>query len=141
MATRETSSQQYNPYEQAANMPYYQQGQTFQNAQQYQPRQTFQPAPQKPVAPKVPAKMPKQQAMALVEQVKQWVVVSSVLVFGVIGGLTVGYTVGSTSIITTTSKTTAASTSSNIFQQGGFSFGSSNSSNSSQVPVSSTRVS
>jgi hypothetical protein len=99
--------------------------------------------------------MPKAEALALVEKLKNWVVIGSVIAFGTIGGLVINHTVGVTSRQATSSSTqqSVPSSSSSSSQAGGFfqqqqqqqgqgqggnTFGSSSTS---QPPVSSSGVS
>jgi hypothetical protein len=92
--------------------------------------------------------MPKAEALALVEKLKNWLVIGSVIAFGTIGGLVINHTVGVTSRQATSSSTqqsvpsssSSSSQSGGFFQQGqgGNTFGSSSTS---QPPVSSSSVS
>jgi hypothetical protein len=93
------------------------------------------------------AKLSKAQALVIVKAFKKWLVVGSVLAFGVISGLVITHTTGVTSQATTNSSSSqqaAPSTSGQggflpqQQQQGGYGFGNSGTS---QNPVSSTRVS
>lgn len=100
-------------------------------------------------APKAKA-MPKAEALALVEKLKNWIIIGSVIGFGTIGGLVINHTVGVTSRQATSSSTqqsvpsssSSSSQSGGFFQQqqgqGGNTFGSSSTS---QPPVSSSSVS
>ncbi len=97
---------------------------------------------------KLPERMPKARALALVRTFKKWLVVASVVSFGTFSGLAAFHQVSTTSQATNTSSgtsqktstTTTSSQSSNSFlnQQGSNNFGSSNSS---QTTVSGSSVS
>ena len=97
---------------------------------------------------KLPERMPKARALALVRTFKKWLVVASVVSFGTFSGLAAFHQVSTTSQATNTSSgtsqktstTTSSSQSSNSFlnQQGSNNFGSSNSS---QTTVSGSSVS
>ncbi len=98
--------------------------------------------------PKPAERMPKARALALVHKFKQWLVATSLVSFGMFGGLVAFHQVNipavasQTSAVSsqTTSSTTSSSQKSNNFfnQQGGNNFGSSSSS---QAPVSGSSVS
>jgi hypothetical protein len=95
--------------------------------------------------------MPKAEALSLVGKLKNWIVIGSVMAFGVLGGLAISHSVGVTSTQSTNNTTqqvvpssSSSSQSGGFFQQqqqqpGGYGFGSSNST--SQSPVSSSGVS
>ena len=98
---------------------------------------------------KLPERMPKARALALVRTFKKWLVVASVVSFGTFSGLAAFHQVSTTTSKATntssgtsqkTSTTTTSSQSSNSFlnQQGSNNFGSSNSS---QTTVSGSSVS
>jgi hypothetical protein len=100
--------------------------------------------------------MPKAEALALVDKLKNWVVIGSVVAFGTIGGLVISHSVGVTSTqaannntqqsAPSSSSSSSSSQSGGFFQQqqqqgqgqGGNTFGSSSTS---QPPVSSSSVS
>ncbi|HVB60688.1 MAG TPA: hypothetical protein VNE61_05785 [Ktedonobacteraceae bacterium] len=102
------------------------------------------PAPRPRQSPPAEKRMPKAEALSLVQKLKRWIVVASVMAFGVIGALAVGHVTGITSQATNsaTQQTAPASSSQNggFFQQpqGGNQFGSGSSS---QAPVTTSRTS
>lgn len=105
--------------------------------QQQSPSQKNIGLPQEPAkkagqSPKRPAPMPKARTLALVSTMKKWLVVSSFISFGTLGGLIaysqLGSAVAATATTTGTTKTTTTTKSSttngnNFFQQGGTNIG------------------
>ena len=89
--------------------------------------------------PKSPARIPKAQALPLVNKFKQCLVVASLVGFGTFSGLAAFHQVNATATVKQTSSTSSSQNDTSFFnQQGGNNFGSSNSS---QVPVSGSGVS
>lgn len=90
------------------------------------------------------AKLSKAQVLAIVKTLKNWLIVGTVLCFGVITGLVITHTTGVTSQAATNSGSQQAAPSTSgqggllQQQQGGYGFGNNGTS---QNPVSSTRVS
>jgi hypothetical protein len=87
---------------------------------QQQQQNTYTQQPRRPAAqtqqarPKQAARMPKEQALALVDKMKKGLAVGSLLCFGVVGGLIINHTTSTTSHQTSTTgqSTTPATTSS-----------------------------
>jgi len=112
------------------------------------PRQQNRPptsqAPRPRQSPPVEKRMPKAEALSLVQKLKRWLVVASVVAFGAFGALALGHATGVTAQSTNsaTQQTAPASSSQNggFFQQqqGGYQFGSGSSS---QAPVTTSRTS
>ena len=104
--------------------------------------QTVQRPAARPAAAPMPARMSKAEALLVIGSLKKWLVVSSVVGFGILGGLVVAHTTGVTSQTQQTTPTNTSTTQDNggFFQQqqGGFGFGNGNSS---QSPFSGTRTS
>ena len=136
---------QVDPYDQE-QLPY----------QSYQPQQTRasrqymeRPIPER-LRSAMPPRMPKAEALALVQQFKKWLVIASVVGFGVLSGLVVSHTTGITSAATqqqpgdnTTQQQSDPSQSQDnggFFQQqhGGYGFGPNSTQ---QPPVSGSRTS
>jgi hypothetical protein len=164
--SRQPQPQRYPPYGQSMPVPGYA-GRNEHATRPYinqsttrEPRPNMrQPLEQRPrTAPKAKVKpMPKAEALSLVEKLKHWIVIGSVVTFGALGGLVISHTVGVTSTQATNNSTqqsvpsssssssSSSSQSGGFFQQqqnqgqGGYGFGSSN--GTSQPPVSSSGVS
>lgn len=114
------------------------------SAPRLQNRPPVSQAPRPRQSPPVEKRMPKAEALSLVQKLKRWAVVASVVTFGAVGALALGHATGVTSQPTNsaTQQNAPASSSQNggFFQQqqGGYQFGSGSSS---QAPVTSSRTS
>ncbi len=86
------------------------------------PNQTMNQRPmQKPRTAPEGKYMPKAEALAIVDKLKRWIVIGSVVAFGTIGGLVISHTVGVTSTqAATSSSPQSAPSSSSSSQSGGF---------------------
>jgi len=122
------------PYRPFAQEPQAPAGMNYSSAQRQQVIQRAPQAPRPRQSPPAEKRMPKAEALSLVQRLKRWIVVASVVTFGALGGLALVHVTGVTaqSTNTSTQQTTPASSSQNggFLQQpqGGYQFGSGSSS-------------